>query len=82
MAYPVIIPLSIFMTCIGFDFISKFGMDTPDLSNLPGVKAIQGSNEYQRGFQIQKSANLRIPTRSVDTAATRSSLSGMRYDFV
>ena len=58
------LPLSALVTCVGFDFISTFGLDRPD-AEVPGVRVIKGSNQYQKAYKVGPRADLRIPTRYV-----------------
>lgn len=53
-----IIPLSYVL--LGFDFISKYGLDT---ETPPGVRVVEGSNYLQTAYKITKKAEFRIPTR-------------------
>lgn len=48
---------------VGFDFISKFGLDAPVGQEFKGVTKILGSNAYQVAFNIGNDAMLLIPTR-------------------
>ena len=50
-----------YLLFIGFDFISKYGLDGSD--PIPGVRRITGSNELQRAYKITRNADFRIPTR-------------------
>lgn len=47
-----------------FDFIRKFRLDVLEQS-YPGVTSVQGSNEMQKAYRLQSSANLQIATRCV-----------------
>lgn len=44
----------------GFDFISKFQLDTNGVS---GTKRIRGSNQYQTAYRILPEADVSIDTR-------------------
>ncbi|ROT79256.1 hypothetical protein C7M84_002019 [Penaeus vannamei] len=47
-----------------FDFIRKFRLDVLEQS-YPGVTSVQGSNEMQKAYRLQSSANLQIATREI-----------------
>jgi len=56
----------------GFDFISKFNLDSPNLERFgKSVTRIPGSNKYQTAYRFRKDADLRIPNRSVETESNR-----------